>query len=161
MFHPEVETETTEQFYETYSRAVPRLSVSSYAQDGAGTPLGLAYGSMYNRFQPYYGFGYGYGRDGYYNSYGTYYGYDSYLIGGYTMYIPVNTGERKPRTWTRDTKSSGTNLTTTRTRTNTNESTNNGGYSNSSNITSTRSTTSSTSTNSSSNSGGRRVTKRH
>jgi len=157
MFHPEpeIEEDTEEQFYETYSKAVPRLvNVGIYAQEGAGTPLGLAYGSMYNRFQPYYGFGYGYGRSGYYNSYGTYYGYDSYLIGGYTMYIPVNTGERKIRTFStsRDDNSPNTNLNITRTRTTTNSSSNSG-YSNSSNVSSTRS--------SSSSSGGRRVTKRH
>ena len=158
MFHPEpeIEEDTEEQFYETYSRAVPRpLNVGIYAQDGAGTPLGLAYSSMYNRFQPYYGFGYGYGRSGYYNSYGTYYGYDSYLIGGYTMYIPVNTGERKIRTFStsRDDNSLNTNLNITRTRTTTNSSSNSG-YS--SNVSSTRSSSGTTSS-----SGGRRVTKRH
>ena len=159
MFHPEpeIEEDTEEQFYETYSRAVPRLvNVGIYAQDGAGTPLGLAYSSMYNRFQPYYGFGYGYGRNGYYNSYGTYYGYDSYLIGGYTMYIPVNTGERKIRTFStsRDSDSSPeTNLNVTRTRSSNTSQSSNSGYSNSSNVSSTRS--------SSSSSGGRRVTKRH
>jgi len=164
MFHPEpeIEEDTEEQFYETYSKAVPRLvNVGIYAQEGAGTPLGLAYGSMYNRFQPYYGFGYGYGRSGYYNSYGTYYGYDSYLIGGYTMYIPVNTGERKIRTFStsRDDNSPNTNLNITRTRTTTNSSSNSG-YSNSSNVSSTRSSSGTTSSSSSS-SGGRRVTKRH
>ncbi len=158
MFHPEpeIEEDTEEQFYETYSRAVPRpLNVGIYAQDGAGTPLSLAYSSMYNRFQPYYGFGYGYGRSGYYNSYGTYYGYDSYLIGGYTMYIPVNTGERKIRTFStsRDDNSLNTNLNITRTRTTTNSSSNSG-YS--SNVSSTRSSSGTTSS-----SGGRRVTKRH
>ena len=163
VFHsePEIEQEKEEQFYDTYSKAVPRLvNVGIYAQDGAGTPLSLAYSSMYNRFQPYYGFGYGYGRSGYYNSYGTYYGYDSYLIGGYTMYIPVNTGERKIRTFStsRDDNSSGTNLNVTRTRSsNTSESSYNGGYSNSSNVSVTRGNSSS----SSSSSGGRRVTKRN
>ena len=163
MFHPEpeIEQEKEEQFYDTYSKAVPRLvNVGIYAQEGAGTPLGLAYSSMYNRFQPYYGFGYG--RSGYYNSYGSYYGYDSYLIGGYTMYIPVNTGERKIRTFStsRDSDNSPeTNLNITRTRTTTNSSSNSG-YSNSSNVSSTRSSTGTTSSSSSS-SGGRRVTKRH
>ena len=170
MFHPEpeIEEDIEEQFYETYSRAVPRpINIGIYAQDGAGTPLSLAYSSMYNRFQPYYGFGYGYGRNGYYNSYGTYYGYngfgnyygyDSYLIGGYTMYIPVNTGERKIRTFStsRDNDSSPeTNLNITRTRTTTNSSSNSG-YSNSSNVSVTRGTSSS-----SSSSGGRRVTRRN
>jgi len=159
MFYPEPEIEQEEEFY-SYSAAGPMKSIGIYAQDGAGTPLGLAYGSMYNRFQPYYGFGYGYGRSGYYNSYGTYYGYDSYLIGGYTMYIPVNTGERKIRTFStsRDDNSPNTNLNITRTRTTTNSSSNSG-YSNSSNISSTRSSTGTTS--SSSSSGGRRVTRRN
>ncbi len=168
MFYPEPEIEEVEeQFYETYSRAVPRpLNLSIYAQDGAGTPLSLAYSSMYNRFQPYYGFGYGYGRSGYYNSYGTYYGYDSYLIGGYTMYVPVNTGERKPRTFSTDrsSTSSGTNLIVTRTRSSNTSQSSNSGYSNSSNVSSTRSSTgtsSSSSSSSSASSGGRRVTKRH
>jgi len=161
VFHsePEIEQEKEEQFYDTYSKAVPRLvNVGIYAQDGAGTPLSLAYTTMYNRFQPYYGFGYGYGRNGYYNSYGTYYGYDSYLIGGYTMYIPVNTGERKIRTFStsRDDNSLNTNLNITRTTTN---SSSNSGYSNSSNVSSTRSSTGTTS--SSSSSGGRRVTRRN
>ncbi len=175
MFYPEpeIEEDTEEQFYETYSRAVPRpLNLGIYAQDGAGTPMSLAYSSMYNRFQPYFGFGYGYGRNGYYNSYGTYYGYngfgnyygyDSYLVGGYTMYVPVNTNERKPRTFSTDrsSTSSGTNLVVTRTRSsNTSQSSNTGDYGNSSNVSSTRSSTG-TSSSSSASSGGRRVTKRH
>jgi len=164
MFYPEPEIEEVEeQFYETYSRAVPRpLNLSIYAQDGAGTPLGLAYSSMYNRFQPYYGFGYGYGRSGYYNSYGTYYGYDSYLIGGYTMYIPVNTGERKIRTFStsRDSDSSPeTNLNITRSN-HVGYNRDSGNSSNSSNISSTRNSSGGTSSSSSS-SGGRRVTRRH
>ena len=171
MFYPEpeIEEDVEEQFYETYSRAVPRpLNLSIYAQDGAGTPLSLAYSSMYNRFQPYYGFGYGYGRDGYYNSYGTYYGYDSYLLGGYRMYVPTTDlyvyGERKPRTFSTDRSNTShqTNLTTTRTRTesSTNSNTSDSGYSNSSNVSSTRSSSGSSSSSSSS-SGGRRVTRRH
>tara|TARA_B100000287_G_scaffold94231_1_gene86423 strand:+ start:594 stop:1085 length:492 start_codon:yes stop_codon:yes gene_type:complete len=162
MFHPEpeIEQEKEEQFYDTYSKALPRpINVGIYAQEGAGTPLSLAYSSMYNRFQPYYGFGYGYGRDGYYNSYGTYYEYDSYYLAGYTMYIPVNTGERKIRTFSTSRDSDGsteTNLNITRTRTTTNSSSNSG-YSNSSNVSVTRGTSSSSSSNSS---GGRRVTKR-
>ena len=167
MFHPEpeIENDDSEQFYETYSRAVPRpLNVGIYAQDGAGTPLSLAYSSMYNRFQPYYGFGYGYGRSGYYNSYGTYYGYDSYLIGGYTMYVPVNTGERKPRTFStsRDSDGSpGTNLNVTRTRSSNTSQSSNSGYSNSSNVSSTRSSSGRSSSSSSSSNSGRRVTKRN
>ena len=129
MFYPEPEIEQEEefQFYETYSRAVPRLSVSAYAQDGAGTPLGLAYLTMYNRFNGFMGFGNQY-SNGYYNKYDYYnrYGYglyDSYYIGGYRMYIPttISQGERKPRTFStsRDGTSSGTNLNVTRTKTNT------------------------------------------
>jgi hypothetical protein len=173
MFYPEPEIEQEEefQFYETYSRAVPRLNVSAYAQDGAGQSLGMAYQMMYNRFNGFRGFGSGYN---YYNPYyyynGGYYN-NSYVLGGYTMHIPYSdvyaSGERKTRTWTRDSKSSGTNLTVTRTRntqSNTNSNTNSGGYSNSSNVSSNRSSTSSSSggsSSSSSSSGGRRATKRN
>ena len=160
MFHPSPEIEEEEQFY-SYSVARVRPNLSLYANDGAGTSLGMAYQLMYNRFRGFSGFGnrynyynpYGYG--GYYNDYVT---YD--VIGGtYTVWIP-GIKEKKQRTWTTDRSSTTTtNLNTTRTRTNTNESTNNGDYSNSSSIT--RSTSSGTSTNSSSNGGGRRVTKRH
>ncbi len=162
MFYPEPEIEQDEeQFYETYSRAVPRpLNVGIYAQDGAGTPLGMAYQMMYSRFQPFFGFGNRYSyylmqsgiRSPYYH--GGYYS----DIGGYTMYIPVNTGERKIRTFStsRDNDSSPeTNLNITRTRTTTNSSSNSG-YSNSSNVSVTRGTSSS-----SSSSGGRRVTRRN
>ena len=161
MFYPEPEIEQEEEFY-SYSAAGPMKSIGIYAQDGAGTPLSLAYSSMYNRFQPYYGFGYGYGRSGYYNSYGTYYGYDSYLIGGYTMYIPVNTGERKIRTFStsRDSDSSPeTNLNITRSN-HVGYNRDSGNSSNSSNISSTRNSSGGTSSSSSS-SGGRRVTRRH
>jgi len=165
MFHPEpeIENDDSEQFYETYSRAVPRPNLTIYARDGAGQSLGMAYQLMYNRFNGFMGFG---NRYNYYNPYG-YGGYynETYTLGGYRMYIPYSdmyaSGEKKIRTWTTDrgNSTSGTNLNVTRTRTNTNESTNNGDYSNSSSIT--RSTSSGTSTNSSSNGGGRRVTKRH
>ena len=161
MFYPEPEIEQDEeQFYETYSRAVPRLNVNIYAQDGAGQSLSLAYQMMYNRFQPFFGFS---NRYDYYNPYyygGYYRDYNIYNLAGYTMYIPktdlYSQGERKPRTFSTDRGSNShqTNLTTTRTRTNTNESTNS-----SSSVM--RSTTSGTSTNSSSNSGGRRVTRRN
>ena len=175
MFYPEPEIEQEEefQFYETYSRAVPRLSVSAYAQDGAGTSLSLAYLTMYNRFNGFMGFGSQY-SNGYYNKYDYYnrygYGYgqyDSYYIGGYRMYIPttISQGERKPRTFStsRDGTSSGTNLNVTRTRSsNTSESSNSGGYSNSSNVSSTRSSSGgSSSSSSSSSSSGRRVTRRN
>ncbi len=181
MFYPEpeIEEDVEEQFYETYSRAVPRpLNVGIYAQDGAGTPLGLAYLTMYNRFNGFMGFGSQYSngyynRYDYYNRYGYYAGYngyDSYLLGGYRMYIPTTDlyaqGERKPRTFStsRDGTSSGTNLIVTRTRSSNTSQSSNSGYSNSSNVSSTRSSTgtsSSSSSSSSASSGGRRVTKRH
>ena len=154
MFYPEPEIEEEEEFY-SYSLAGPVKSVGMYAQDGAGQSLGMAYSTMYNRFQPYSGFGnqyYTYGNGGYYNN--------SYTLGGYTMYIPVAQYPDKgtPRTWTRDSKSSVTNLTVTRTRS-TQSSTNSSGHSNSSNVSSTRGTSSSSS--SSSSSGGRRATRRN
>ena len=149
MFHPEVETDTEE--FHSYSVARVRPNLSLYANDGAGQSLGMAYSTMYNRFQPYSGFGnqyYTYGNGGYYNN--------SYTLGGYTMYIPVAQYPDKgtPRTWTRDSKSSGTNLTVTRTRS-TQSNTNSSGHSNSSNVSSTRGTSSSSS------SGGRRATRRN
>ena len=166
MFYPEpeIEQETEEQFYETYSRAVPRLSASIYAQTGAGTPLGLAYTTMYNRFNGFMGFG---NKYNYYNPYyygGNYYGYgyDSYNLGGYTMRIPYTDlyapGERKQRTFTtsRDGSSPRTNLNVTRTRS-TQSNNNNSGYTNSSNVSSNRGSSSS----SSSSSGGRRATRRN
>ena len=174
MFYPEpeIEQETEEQFYETYSRAVPRLSASIYAQTGAGTPLGLAYSTMNNRFNGFMGFG---NRFNYYNPYyygGNYYGYgyDSYNLGGYTMYIPSTdpyasiweSGERKQRTFTtsRDGSTPQTNLNVTRTRS-TQSSNNNNGYTNSSNVSSNRSSSTSSSSSSSSESGGRRATRRN
>ena len=167
MFYPgpEIEEDVEEQFYETYSMAVPRLGVSVYAQDGAGTPLGLAYTTMYNRFNNPYGSGY-YNKYDYYNRYGYGYGlYDSYYIGGYTMYIPttISQGERKPRTFStsRDGTSSGTNLNVTRTQTDSNTNSNTSGYSNSSNVSSNRSSSTSSSSSSSSSSGGRRATRRN
>ena len=168
MFYPEpeIEQETEEQFYETYSRAVPRLSASIYAQTGAGTPLSLAYSTMHNRFNGFMGFG---NRYNYYNPYyygGNYYGYgyDSYNLGGYTMRIPYTDlyapGERKQRTFTtsRDGSSPQTNLTVTRTRSTQSSSSNNNTYTNSSNVSTNRSSSSSSS---SSSSGGRRATRRN
>ena len=155
MFHPSPEEEE-EEFY-SYSLAGPVKSVGMYAQDGAGTPLGMAYQLMYNRFGGFNGYGSGYyNKYDYYNRYGYHAGNSSYKIGGYTMYIPVAQYPDKgtPRTWTRDSKSSGTNLTVTRTRS-TQSSTNSSGHSNSSNVSSTRGTSSSSS------SGGRRVTRRN
>ncbi len=162
MFHPTPEEEE-EEFY-SYSLAGPVKSVGMYAQDGAGTPLGMAYQLMYNRFGGFNGYGSGYyNKYDYYNRYGYHTGNSSYKIGGYTMYIPVAQYPDKgtPRTWTRDSNSSGTNLTVTRTRTqsSTNSNTNSSGHSNSSNVSSTRGTSSSSS--SSSSSGGRRATRRN
>jgi len=166
MFYPEpeIERETEEQFYETYSRAVPRLSASIYAQTGAGTPLGLAYTTMYNRFNGFTGFG---NRYNYYNPYfyGGYYN-ETYNLGGYTMRIPHTNlyapGERKQRTFTtgRDGSSPRTNLTVTRTRS-TQSDNNNSDYTNSSNVSSNRSSSTSSSSSSSSESGGRRTTRRN
>ena len=162
MFHPEpeIEKDIEEQFYETYSRAVPRLNVSAYAQDGAGQSLGLAYQMMYNRFNGFMGFG---NKYNYYNPYfyGGYYN-ETYNLGGYTMNIPYKNKPNKPRTWSRDSNSPRTNLNITRTRTEstTDSNTNNSGHSNSSNVSVTRGTSSSSSSNSSS-SGGRRATRRN
>ena len=161
MFYPSPEIdEEVEQFY-SYSVAGPLKSVGIYAQDGAGQSLGMAYQTMYNRFSGFMGYGRGYNfYNPYYNYNGGYYN-NSYTLGGYTMHIPyTDLYKSKIRTWTRDTKSPGTNLTVTRTRTNTSESSNNNsGQTNSSNVSSTRS--SSTSSSSSSSSGGRRVTRRN
>ena len=162
MFYPEPEIEQEEeQFYETYSRAVPRLNVSAYAQDGAGQSLGMAYNMMYNRFSGFmgYGRGYNYYNPNYYYN-GGYYN-NSYVLGGYTMYIPYTdlykSGEKKIRTRTRDTKSPATNLTVTRTQS---SSSNNNTYTNSSNVSTNRSSSSSSSS-SSSKSSGRRATRRN
>ena len=158
MFYPEpeIENDDSENFYQPYSMAAPRVNVGIYAQDGAGQSLGMAYQMMYNRFSGFMGYG---NRYNYYNPYfygGYYRDYNTYNLAGYTMYIPVNTGERKIRTFStsRDSDSSPeTNLNVTRTRSSNTSQSSNSGYSNSSNVSSTRS--------SSSSSGGRRVTKRH
>jgi hypothetical protein len=154
MFHPEpeIENDDSEQFY-SYSVARVRPNLTMYARDGAGQSLGMAYSMMYNRFSGFTGFG---NRYNYYNPYGGYYN-ETYTLGGYTMNIPW-VEEKTPRTWSRDGKSPGTNLTVTRTRTNTTESSNNdSGQTNSSNVSSTRGTSSS----SSSSSSGRRATRRN
>ena len=176
MFYPEpeIEQETEEQFYETYSRAVPKLSVSAYAQDGAGQPLSLAYMTMTNRFNYYGGhyMGHRFGSNYYGSRFGGGYGYDSYNLGGYTMYIPSTdpyasiyaSGERKQRTFTtsRDGSSPQTNLNVTRTRSTQSSSSNNNTYTNSSNVSSNRSSSEgSSSSSSSSSSSGRRATKRN
>ncbi len=174
MFYPEPEIEQEEElFYETYSRAVPRpVNVNIYAQTGAGTPLGLAYQMMYNRFNGMYNYFGNYGS-GYYNRYdyyNRYYnGYDSYLLGGYRMYIPTKdlytSGERKPRTFSTsrgDNSSPGTNLNITRSNHVGYNSNNNNSYGNSSNVSSTKSSSGgSSSSSSSSSSGGRRATRRN
>ena len=172
MFHPEPENDDSEEF-QSYSVARVRPNLSLYANDGAGTSLGVAYQMMYNRFSGFMGFG---NRYSYYNPY--YYG------GYYNDYIPIHNifvydpksrtyeiwipgiQEKKQRIWTTDRSgTTTTNLTTTRTRSsNTSQSSNNSGYSNSSNVTSTRSSSgssSSSSSSSSSNSSGTRVTKRN
>ena len=156
MFHPEpeIENDDSEQFY-SYSVARVRPNLTMYARDGAGQSLGMAYSMMYNRFSGFLGYG---NRYSYYNPYyyGGYYN-ETYTLGGYTMNIPW-VEEKTPRTWSRDGKSPGTNLTVTRTRTNTTESSNNdSGQTNSSNVSSTRGTSSS----SSSSSSGRRATRRN
>ena len=69
-FHPNIENDNTE----SYSLAGPVRSIGMYAQDGAGTSLGLAYQLMFNRFNRY---------SSYYNPYST------YIVGGYTMNIPT------------------------------------------------------------------------
>ncbi len=169
MFYPEPEIEKDEeQFYETYSRAVPRPNISLHAQTGAGTPLSLAYRSMYNRFYgmytnwgSHYGSGY-YNKYDYYNRYG--YTWSDYYIGGYKMRVPSTNlyapGKRKQRTFSTsrsDNSSTRTNLNITRSshvgynsnKTNT--------YGNSSNVSSNKGSSSS----SSSSSGGRRATRRN
>ena len=158
MFHPDP-TDDTEEFY-SYSVARVRPNLSLYANDGAGTSLGMAYQMMYNRFSGFMGFG---NRYNYYNPYyyGGYYN-ETYNLGGYTMNIPYKNKPNKPRTWSRDSNSPRTNLNITRTRTQstTDSNTNNSGHSNSSNVSVTRGTSSSSSSNSSS-SGGRRATRRN
>ena len=160
MFHPEPEIEEEfSDFYQPYSMAAPRVNVGIYAQDGAGQSLGLAYQMMYNRFNGFMGFG---NRYNYYNPYyyGGYYN-ETYTLGGYTMNIPYK-DNKTPRTWSRDSKSSGTNLNVTRTRSTQSNSSNNNTYTNSSNVSSTRSSSGgSSSSSSSSSSGGRRATRRN
>ena len=164
MFHPDPEIDEEVEQFHSYSVARVRPNLSLYANDGAGTSLGMAYQLMYNRFRGFSGFGnrynyynpYGYG--GYYNDYIT---YD--VIGGtYTVWIP-GIKEKKQRTWTTDRGgNTSTNLNVTRTRSsNTSESSNNGGYSNSSNVSSNRSSSGGSSSSSSSSNSGRRVTKRN
>jgi len=164
MFHPDPEVE---EEFQSYSVARVRPNLSLYANDGAGQSLGMAYQMMYNRFRGFMGFG---NRYDYYNPY--YYG------GYYNDYIPIHNifvydpksrtyeiwipgiQEKKQRIWTRDNKSTTTNLTTTRTNHGTSQSSNSG-YSNSSNVSSTRSSSGSSSSSSTSSNSGTRVTKRN
>ena len=163
MFHPDPTDDDSEEFY-SYSVARVRPNLSLYANDGAGMSLGMAYGTMYNRFRGFSGFG---NRYSYYNPYyygGIYNDYVSYNIydGTYTVWIP-GIQEKKQRTWTTDRSgTTTTNLNTTRTRSSNTSQSSNSGYSNSSNVSSTRSSSGSTSSSSSSSSsGGTRVTKRN
>ena len=120
MFHPDPEIDEEVEQFHSYSVARVRPNLSLYANDGAGTSLGMAYQLMYNRFRGFSGFGnrynyynpYGYG--GYYNDYITY----DVIGGSYTVWIP-GIQEKKQRIWTRDNKSTTTKLKVTRTRTNT------------------------------------------
>ena len=100
MFHPEPENDDIEEFY-PYSVARVRPNLSLYANDGAGTSLGVAYQMMYNRFSGFMGFG---NRYNYYNPYhyGGYYN-NSYTLAGHTMYVPLAKFPDKgtSRTWTR------------------------------------------------------------
>ena len=156
MFQPKAENDDSEEFYQ-YSVAGPVRSIGMYAQDGAGTSLGVAYQMMYNRFRGFMGYG---NRYNYYNPYGGYYN-NSYTLAGHTMYVPLAKFPDKgtPKTWTRARNSSGTNLTITRTTTE--SSNNNSGQTNSSNVSSNRSSTGTSSSSSSSSNSGRRVTKRN
>ena len=119
MFHPEPENDDSDGFY-SYSVARVRPNLSLYANDGAGQSLGMAYGTMYNRFRGFMGFG---NRYSYYNPY--YYGgyYNDFITvgnGSYSVWIPVIT-ETKARTWTTDRSGNTptTKLKVTRTRINT------------------------------------------
>jgi len=172
MFYPDPE----EDSLESYSRAGIRPSVDMYAQDGAGTPIGMAYSAMQNRFSPFYGYNnynnpYSFYNDPYsgyggYNSYG--YGYNnygySYNIGGYSMFIPV-ADKKDIRQFTKDrNRTTTTNLQVNRT-SNTNQSArssssrnsgSSGSYSSGSN-----SSSSGSSRSSGSSGGGRRATRRN
>ena len=146
MFHPEPDTEEFHQ----YSVARVRPNLTLYANDGTGQSLGMAYGTMYNRFYRYYGNQYSYWNPYYYG--GIYNDYVNYNIfdGTYTVWIP-GIKEKKQRTWTRDDKSNTSNLRITRTR-----------IPNSSNVTNTRSNnTPSNSSSSTSSNSGARVTRRN
>ena len=177
MFYPEPEIEQESEFsdfYQPYSMAPVRPNLTLAAQDGAGQSLSIAYMTMTNRFNYYGGhyMGHRFGSNYYGSRFGGGYGYDSYNLGGYTMYIPSTdpyasiyaSGERKQRTFTtsRDGSTPQTNLNVTRTRSTQSSSSNNNTYTNSSNVSSNRSSSEgSSSSSSSSSSSGRRATKRN
>ena len=149
MFNPDPADDDSEEFY-SYSVARVRPNLTLYANDETGQSLGMAYGTMYNRFHRYYGNQYSYWNPYYYG--GIYNDYVNYNIfdGTYTVWIP-GIKEKKQRTWTRDDKSNTSNLRITRTRS-----------PNSSNVTNTRSNnTPSNSSSSTSSNSGARVTRRN
>ena len=118
MFHPDPEIDEEVEQFHSYSVARVRPNLSLYANDGAGTSLGMAYQLMYNRFSGFMG-----NRYSYYNPY--YYGgyYNDFITvegGTYSVWIP-GIKEHKPRLWTTDRSSNTptTKLKVTRTRTNT------------------------------------------
>ena len=173
MFYPDPEVEQDEdgQFYETYSRAPRRPNLGIYAQDG-GNGNSLAYSTMQNRFNPFFGYsnynnGYGnYYGGGYGNDYG--YGYNpygyNYNLGGYPLFIPV-TDSKELRAFNKErSRQHQTNLKTTRTSSSSAWQSSSSSR-NSSSISSTRSSGSSSSgsssSSSSSSSGGRRATRRN
>ena len=132
MFHPEPQNDDSEEFY-SYSSAGPLKSVGIYAQDGAGTSLGMAYQMMYSRFYRYYGNTYSYWNPYYYGGY-----YNDYLYrtpqGNITVYIPM-VKEKKVRTFTTRNDDSDRQYTTNLrvTRSNNSSSTSNSSSSSSSN----------------------------
>ena len=98
MFYPdpEIESNEEEQFYDSYSRALPSLKGESYARDGRAA-MPLAYSAMQRRFSsPYSGNYYGYNgffdsyyySDPFYNGLNGYrYGYNGYNSYGYAPYF--------------------------------------------------------------------------
>ena len=128
MFYPEpeIESDEEEQFYDSYSRALPSLKGESYARDGRAA-MPLAYSAMQRRFSsPYSGNYYGYNgffdsyyySDPFYNGLNGYrYGYNGYNSYGYAPYFYtddpigygslISTGNREKRKFRRD-RSQGT-----------------------------------------------------
>ena len=111
MFYPEpeIESDEEEQFYDSYSRALPSLKGESYARDGRAA-MPLAYSAMQRRFSsPYSGNYYGYNgffdsyyySDPFYNGLNGYrYGYNGYNSYGYAPYFytddPIGYGSLIP-----------------------------------------------------------------